>query len=341
MFTIRDEFELDERLSRPTHGAIETLRALPGDVVILGAGGKMGPTLARMVRQAADAAGSTRRVIAVSRFSSPAKAASLREHGVETITCDLSDRSAVQDLPSAPLVLYLAGQKFGTSEQPEATWVMNTLVPAWAAEQYAQSRIVAFSTGCVYPLTTAASGGSRESDRLDPPGEYAWACVARERLFEHFSRRHGTAVLLFRLNYAIDLRYGVLLDVARQVAAGEPVDVTTGWVNVIWQGDANARAIQALAYAESPAQPLNVTGRELISVRQLAERFAERLGRRASFVGEEAPTSWLSNASRSFELFGEVTVTLDDMIEATADWVRRGGQTWNKPTHFGARDGRF
>lgn len=341
MLTIRDEVELEERLSRPTPGAIETLRELPGDVVILGAGGKMGPSLARMVRRAADAAGSSRRVIAVSRFSAPEKEAALREQGVETIACDLTDHKAVQGLPAAPLVLYLAGQKFGTSEHPEATWVMNTLVPAWTAEQYAKSRIVAFSTGCVYPLTTATSGGSIESDRPDPPGEYAWACVARERLFEHFSRRQGTPVLLFRLNYAIDLRYGVLQDVARQVAARQPVDVTTGWVNVIWQGDANARAIQSLGLASSPATPLNVTGLETISVRELAERFAERFGCRATIVGEEAPTAWLSNAARSFEQFGEVAVTLDEMIDATADWVHRGGRTWNKPTHFGSRDGRF
>ena len=333
--------DLEDRLSAPTDGALETLRALEGDVLVLGAGGKMGPTLARMARRAGDRLRQRRRVLAVSRFSSAAAAAELRAHGVETIACDLADRAAVQRLPDAPNVIFMAGQKFGTSDSPELTWVLNTLVPAIVAERYAASRLVVFSTGCVYPLTPVGGPGSREDDPLGPPGEYANSCVGRERIFTHFARSHGTAALLFRLSYAIDLRYGVLLDVARKVASGEPVDVTMGFVNVIWQGDANARALQSLARTATPPCALNVTGREKVSIRELAERFGELLGRAPAIVGEEAPTAWLFDATRSFEWFGPVTVSLDEMIAATAHWVKCGGATLGKPTHFETRDGKY
>jgi dTDP-4-dehydrorhamnose reductase len=260
---------------------------------------------------------------------------------VQPISCDLTDRDAVSRLPDAPNIIFMAGQKFGTSDRPELTWVMNTLVPAVVAERYARSRILVFSTGCVYPLTPTDGPGSREADVLDPPGEYANSCVGRERVFTHFSKQNGTPALLFRLNYAIDLRYGVLLDVAQKVAQGAAVDVTMGWANVIWQGDANARAIQCLAHTATPPRPVNVTGREKISVRALAERFGQLLQRTPVITGKEAPTAWLSDASRSFELFGPVTVTLDEMIEAVAHWVKRGGATLGKPTHFESRNGQF
>jgi dTDP-4-dehydrorhamnose reductase len=333
--------DLEERLSRPTDGVLETLRALDGDVLVLGAGGKMGPTLARMARRAVEQLGQRRQVMAVSRFSSAAAADGLRRHGVQPISCDLTDRDAVSRLPDAPNIIFMAGQKFGTSDRPELTWVMNTLVPAVVAERYARSRILVFSTGCVYPLTPTDGPGSREDDVLDPPGEYANSCVGRERVFTHFSKQNGTPALLFRLNYAIDLRYGVLLDVAQKVAQGAAVDVTMGWANVIWQGDANARAIQCLAHTATPPRPVNVTGREKISVRALAERFGQLLQRTPVITGKEAPTAWLSDASRSFELFGPVTVTLDEMIEAVAHWVKRGGATLGKPTHFESRNGQF
>jgi nucleoside-diphosphate-sugar epimerase len=333
--------QLEERLSRPTEGVLAALRALDGDVLVLGAGGKMGPTLARMLRRGVEALSQKRRVLAVSRFSAPAVAAELRSLGVETISCDLTNRDAVASLPDAANIIYMAGQKFGTQDAPGLTWVMNTLVPALVAEHYARSRIVVFSTGCVYALSSVSGNGSREGDPLDPPGEYANSCVGRERVFGHFSELHGTAALLFRLNYAIDLRYGVLLDVAQNVAQGTPVDVTMGYANVIWQGDANARAIQCLEYVSSPPVALNVTGREKISIRDLAERFGELLGRKPKIVGQEAPTAWLADASRSFELLGPVTITLDEMIIATAFWVKRGGATLGKPTHFEARDGKF
>lgn len=338
---IRDEAAFEERLSRPTPGVLEALRELDGDVLVLGAGGKMGPTLARMARRALDELGRDDKVIAVARFSDASVRKYLQEHGVETVRCDLMERAQVLALPAAPNVLFLAGQKFGTSEQPENAWAMNTLTPASVAEHYADSRIVAFSTGCVYPLTSLNEGGSREDDELGPPGDYANSCVGRERVFTYFSRRNATTVALFRLNYAIDLRYGVLLDVAQKVFAGAPVDVTTGHVNVIWQGDANARALQSLAHATSPPFVLNVTGAQTIAVRELAQRFGDEFGRQAIITGQEASHAWLSDASRSCELFGPPSVSLEQMIAWVAHWVSQGGATLDKPTHYEARDGKF
>jgi nucleoside-diphosphate-sugar epimerase len=338
---IENVSQLEEALSRPTEALLETLRRIDGDILVLGAGGKMGPTLARMARRAADRAGESRRVIAVSRFSSKAAADELKQHRVETIACDLLDRQAVAALPDAPNVIFMAGQKFGTTNSPELTWVMNTVVPAIVAERYAKSRIVVFSTGCVYPLVQVESGGSRESDPLGPPGEYANSCVGRERIFTHFSKQYGTAALLFRLSYAIDLRYGVLHDVASKVARGETVDVGMGYANVIWQGDANARALQSLARVGTPPVPLNVTGLEQVSIRELARRFGELLGCTPNIVGQENSSAWLFDAARSFELFGPVSVTLEQMIDAVAHWVKSGGTSLGKPTHFESRDGRF
>jgi nucleoside-diphosphate-sugar epimerase len=247
----------------------------------------------------------------------------------------------VAKLPDAPNVIFMAGQKFGTGSAPELTWAMNTLVPAHCAERYARSRIVAFSTGCVYPLVTVASGGSRETDELGPPGDYANSCVGRERVFTYFSRKNNTPVLLYRLNYAIDLRYGVLLDVATKVWRGEPVDVTMGYANVIWQRDANAQALQCLALAAAPPAILNVTGPETISIRALAQQFGELFGRPVQIVGQEAPTAWLSNSAKAQKLFGPPSVAVDQLIAWTAEWVRHGGATLNKPTHFEVRDGKF
>ncbi len=334
--------DLEEQLSQPTQGVRDTLGAIEGDVMVLGAGGKMGPTLARMTRRALDEIGQhARRVFAVSRFSASATAAELRQHRVETTACDLMDRAAVQALPDAPNVIFMAGQKFGTSDAPELTWVMNTLVPAIVAERFAHSRIVVFSTGCVYPLMPLEGPGAKEGDPLGPPGEYANSCVGRERVFTHFAKQHGTPTLLFRLCYAIDLRYGVLLDVATKVARGQPVDVTMGAARVIWQGDANARAIQCLAHTASPPIALNVTGMERVSIRPLAQRFGELLDRAPIFTGQEGATAWIWDASRSHEWFGPPAVSLEEMIAATAHWVRLGGVTAGKPTHFETTDGRF
>ncbi len=333
---------LEEELSKPTPGVLAALKAFDGDVMLLGAGGKMGPTLARMVRRGLDEIGKTsRRVIAVSRFSSADAARSLQGHGVETIACDLLDRAAVSALPAAPNVIFMAGHKFGTNDAPEITWVMNTLVPAIVAERFAKSRIVVFSTGCVYPLVPSDGPGAREDSPLTPPGEYTNSCVGRERVFGHFAKQHGTRALLFRLCYAIDLRYGVLCDVASKVARGDPVDVTMGAANVIWQGDANARAIQCLAHTASPPIALNVTGIERVSIRWLAHRFGELLGREAIITGAEGERAWLWDASRSYELFGPPTVSLEEMIRATAQWQSQGGAMLDRPTHFEVSDGNF
>jgi nucleoside-diphosphate-sugar epimerase len=334
--------ELEDQLSLPTPGVIETLRALAGDFIVLGAGGKMGPTLARMIRRGLDELGQREReVIAVSRFSSASAASDLEKHGVQTVSCDLMDRAAVQALPQAANVIFMAGQKFGTSDAPELTWVMNTLVPALVAEHFRQSRIVVFSTGCVYPLVDTASAGAREDTPMTPPGEYANSCVGRERVFTHFAKLHGTPALMFRLCYAIDLRYGVLCDVASKVAQGQPVDVSMGAAHVIWQGDANARAIQCLAHASAPPMALNVTGLERVSIRWLAERFGDLLQRKPIIVGEESRSAWLWDASRSYDLFGPPTVSLEEMISATAHWQQIGGSMLGKPTHFEVRDGQY
>lgn len=330
--------ELEEWLSRPTAAVVNALKKIEGDVLILGAGGKMGPTLARMARRATSP---DRRILAVSRFSSTKARKDLEQHGVDSISCDLLDRAAVEKLPNAPNIIFMAGQKFGTIDQPEQTWMINSVLPAVVAERFTQSRIVVFSTGCVYPLTSVTTGGSLETDSLTPPGEYAFSCIARERVFSHYSGTAGTPVLLFRLNYAIDLRYGVLHDIAQKVWQGRPVDVSAGHVNVIWQGDANARALQCLALTSSPPAILNVTGRECLSVRWLADRFGELLGTRPMFTGTTTEHAWLSNASKSFELFGDVSVSLDTMLAATAEWIRAGGISLGKPTHFEATDGQF
>lgn len=342
MNPIRTTEVLDDELSRPTQGVLDALRAVDGDVMVLGAGGKMGPTLARMVRRGFDEIGHRqRRVIAVSRFSSASAVEGLQRCGVEAISCDLMSRSAVAALPDAANVIYMAGQKFGTSDSPELTWVMNTLVPAIVAERFANSRIVVFSTGCVYPLVPVNGPGSRENDPLGPPGEYANSCVGRERVFSHFAMQNGTPMLMFRLCYAIDLRYGVLCDVASKVLQGLPVDVTMGTVNVIWQGDANARAIQCLSHVATPPTVLNVTGIERVSIRALAQQFGALLKREPIITGVESDTGWIWDASRSYELFGPPNVTLQEMIEATAHWQRQSGAMHGKPTHFEVRDGNF
>ena len=335
------EDELELLLSEPTPGVLEILRRVTGDVVVLGAGGKMGPTLARMLRRGLDAVRPSDRVIAVSRFSSPGTEHRLRSANVETIKCDLTDRASVAALPDAPNVIFMAGQKFGTTDSPDATWMMNTVVPAIAAEHYAGARIVAFSTGNVYPLVPIASGGAREDEPPDPVGEYAASCLGRERVLTYLSARDGTRVAIVRLNYAVELRYGVLVDIARKVWNGESVDVRMGYANVIWQGCASARAIQCLEYAASPPFILNVTGRETLSIRALAQRFGELLGRTPNVEGTENPDALLSDASRSIEMMGQPEVSVGQMMVWIADWIQRGRPLLDRPTHYEERGGKF
>lgn len=334
--------ELEDALSRPTDGVMETLRRVKGDVVVLGAGGKMGPTLARMMRRACDAIGdSSRRVIAVSRFSSVSAMNSLQLAGVETVSCDLTNPQQVRNLPQIPNVIYLVGQKFGTQDAPELTWITNTVVPGLVAQHFARSRIVALSTGCVYPLVSCLGPGSSEIDPLGPPGEYANSCVGRERVFEYYSKCNQTPMTFVRLCYAIDLRYGVLLDLAQRIEQQQPVDLTMAATHVIWQGDANARIIQCLQYTQAPPVAVNVTGRDRLSIRDLALRLGELLGRDVQFRGDPGPTAWLWNAQRSYDWFGPPEVTIDEMLQATARWVMQSGPTLNRPTHFEVRDGNF
>jgi nucleoside-diphosphate-sugar epimerase len=300
----------------------------------------MGPTLARMARRGADSAGRARRVVAVSRFSSGGREA-LEAHGVETIACDLLEPGAVAALPDAPNVIYMAGRKFGSTGAESLTWAMNCHLASVVASRYARSRVVAFSTGNVYGLVRAGRGGSREDDPPVPVGEYAMSCLGRERMFQYFSLQHGTPVVLLRLNYAVEMRYGILVDLATRIMAGEPIDVTMGHVNVIWQGDANAMAIAALRLAASPPVTVNIAGPGELSVRDLASRLAARLERPVRLVGAEAPDALLSNSSYGRSVLGEPAVSVEQLLDWTAAWLAAGGRTSGKPTQFGSRDGRF
>jgi nucleoside-diphosphate-sugar epimerase len=339
--SIQSVDQLDELLSEPTAGLLADLKQLPGDFMVLGVGGKMGPTLARMIRRGLDQLGRRDKVIGVARCSTRDLPQELEKHGVQTVPCDLLDRNSLAKLPEAPNIIFMAGQKFGTATGPELTWAMNTLVPANVAERFPKSKIVVFSTGCVYPLSPTTGTGSREEDPLGPPGDYANSCVGRERIFTHFSKKNGTPIAVFRLNYAVELRYGVLVDLAQKIWHDQEIDVAMGHVNLIWQRDANAQAIQCLAHAASPPFILNVTGAEKLLVRDLAIRLGKLMGKPAKIVGQEAPTAWLSDAGKSVKLFGHPTVSIDQTLVWVADWVKRGGATLNKPTHFEVRDGTF
>jgi nucleoside-diphosphate-sugar epimerase len=337
---IQSEEELEALLSEPTLAVVETMGRLQGDLVLLGVAGKMGPSLARMARRASDAAGVRRRVIGVARFSAGDEA-TLHAHGVETVRCDLLDADAAIRLPDAENVVFMAGRKFGSSGDESTTWAMNSYLPGAVCRQYRGSRIVAFSTGNVYGLTPVQGDGSREGDTPHPVGEYAMSCLGRERVFEHFSRTLGIPVALIRLNYACDLRYGVLVDLALRVWAGQLIDLSMGYLNTIWQGDANAMTLRAFDHAASPPWVVNVTGPERLSVHTVSDQFGRLMARPVFFTGTESDTALLSNARRGLEVLGPPRVGADQLIEWVAAWVMRGGRCLDKPTHFESRDGRF
>lgn len=329
---------LEDFMTAPSAALAADLARAPGDILVLGVGGKMGPTLARLAKRAAP----ERRVIGVARFSDAAVRARLEAQGIECIACDLLDRAALERLPRVPNLVFMAGHKFGAAGNPAFTWAMNAGVPFVVADVFRESRIVAFSTACVYPYVDVSGPGADESTpTIPPPGDYAASCVGREQMFLYGSHRWGTPGRLVRLEYAIDMRYGVLHDIATAVHTGAAVDVTMGYVNVIWQGDANELALRLLAHVTVPTSPLNVTGPETVSVRALAEAFAERFGRPARIRGTEAPTAWLLDTRAAQRLLGPPRVPLERMIDWTADWVLRGGPSLGKPTHFETRDGRY
>lgn len=339
--TIRTEEELEDVMTVPSERVVGLMERLEGDIIILGIGGKMGFTLGRLALRACQEAGVDRRIIGVSRFSDPVVKEKLETVGVEAISCDLLNRDRVAELPKVENVVYMAGRKFGTAGSPELTWMMNVIAPAHAAEQFRDSRIVAFSTGNVYPLTPVAHGGATEEVPTDPVGEYAQSCLGREQVFTHFAKLFDMPVAIIRLNYAIDLRYGVLHDVGRRVIDGDPVDLATGHANVIWQGDANSHVLLALEHCGVPPAVFNVTGPETVSIRYAASELGRLLDKTPTFDGSESPTALLSNSARSMQAFGYPQVSLRQMLEWTADWLAAGGGTLGKPTHFEVRTGKF
>ena len=332
---------LEQELLKPSDALIADIKKIEGDIIILGVGGKMGPSMAKLARKAILEAGIVKRVIGISRFSEEGIREELEAEGIETVAADLLDEEELAALPDAPNIIYLAGTKFGTTGKEPFTWVMNSYLPGRVAERYKNSRIVAFSTGNVYPFVAVNSGGLSEETTPAPVGEYGQSCLGRERVFQYFSKRYNIPTLIYRLNYAIDLRYGVMLEIAKSVLADKPIDLTTGNVNVIWQGDANEIAIRSLLHCETPANILNVTGPETLSVKWLAEQFGLLLNKQPQFVNDTQPMALLNNASKAHKLFGYPRVTVRQMIEMTVAWLQAGGKTINKPTHFQERKGQF
>jgi nucleoside-diphosphate-sugar epimerase len=335
---VNTESELDDALTRPRPVLVEFIRTVQSPLVILGAGGKMGPTLAVLARRAAEAANHPLRIVAVSRFSDAQAKESLRKQGVEICEADLLERDSFKRLPEAQNVIYLVGLKFGTAQNPSLTWAINTLVPSYAVECYPNARMVALSTGNVYPLVPVKSGGATEEHPLTPIGEYANAAVARERVFEYYARKHSTAVALIRLNYAVELRYGVLVDIARRVWAGETIDLSNGYFNCIWQGDANDMILRSLTLS---SEPWNVTAPGIVSVRQVAEQFGQIFSKKTHFVNQESATALLNNPAKICQHLGPPPTSLQNMIDWIAHWVRSGGRSLDKPTHFEVRDGAY
>ncbi len=338
---IETEEALEEILSRPSDADLKAMRSIEGDLLILGVGGKMGPSLAALARRACEREGIQKRIIGVARFSDSGLRGRLEAAGIETIACDLLDRAALASLPGCPNVVFLAGQKFGTTGNQALTWAMNVHLPALVAERFRASRIVAFSSANVYPYVAVASGGCREGDPVGPVGEYAQSVLGRERIFEHFCLRNQTPTALLRLSYAVELRYGVLRDIAEKVLARQPIDLTTGHASIIWQGDANSIALRCLGHCSVPAFVLNLSGPEIISIRSAARRIGAICGMEPVFGGVESETALVENTALCWEMFRGPRVSLDQMIAWIARWAGKGGRGLGKPTHYETRDGRF
>jgi nucleoside-diphosphate-sugar epimerase len=338
---IQTEAELEDYLTRPQPALVEFIRQLPSPLLVLGAGGKMGPTLAAMAKRAADSANHPLEVIAVSRFSDHQSRHWLEGRGIRTVSADLLEEGEVAGLPDASNVIFLVGLKFGTTLNPSLTWAVNSLVPAYVMKRYAGARLVALSTGNVYPMVHSDGAVATEGHALTPLGEYANAAVARERIFEYFSQKYRTAVSILRLNYATELRYGVLVDIARKILANEPIELVNGFFNCIWQRDANEMILRSLAIATCPAQPWNLTSPAKISVREMAGRLGQLLGRQPKLTGQENPTALLSDSRKLCAVLGDPPTPLEAMLRWTAHWVRTGGRSLDKPTHFEVRDGRY
>lgn len=332
-----EESKLEDVLSEPTEATKKIVAKLNGDIAVLGAGGKMGPTLAMMLKKASEG----RKIYAVSRFSDKEAKARIEEAGVKTIEAELLDESRYCELPGVENVFYLAGMKFGATGNQPLTWALNSFLPGLIARHYKDAQIVVFSTGNVYPLVDINSGGAKETTIPEPIGEYAESCLGRERMFEYFSQLYNTAVTIVRLNYSNEPRYGIIVDLTLKILNDEPIDLTMGAVNLIWQRDANDYIIQAMSLAKSPPALLNVTGPDTIPIRQLAKQIGKELDKEPKFVSHEAQTALLSNASYCFSVFGYPKTKLEQMVSMIVKWVSSGRKVLNKPTKYGIRDGKF
>lgn len=335
------EEKLDKLLSEPSAALIEDIKKIKGDIMVLGAGGKMGPTLCVLCKNAIEKAGIDKRVIAVSRFSDPIATELLKSQGVEIIPCDLLDKEKLYALPEVENIIYMAGRKFGTDGEEWKTWAMNATLPAFVADKFKKSNIVVFSSGNIYPIVPLSSGGCVETDRPGPVGEYTMSCLARERAFEYAANTYGTKIFIYRLNFAVDLRYGVLYDMANNIINGKPISLTTPCLNAIWQGSANEIAIRGLLHAASPVCKMNVTGPETVSIRKAASELGQYLGKEPVFEGEEGNDAYLNDASAAMEIFGYPQVSIKTLIRWQAEWLLDGGRGLGKPTHFEERKGSY
>ena len=338
---ISDEERLEELLSMPSDETVKLFSRLEGDLIFLGVAGKIGPTLASMAKKACDLAGVKKRIIGVSRFSSKEERKKIEDFGIETLSGDLLDKDFINSLPKVENVFFLAGMKFGSEDNLPVTWAINSYMPGLVVEHFKDSRIAAFSTGCVYPLVPVESGGSKESDLPFPVGEYAQSCLGRERLFEYGSRQNKTKVILIRLNYSVELRYGVLVDIAVKVKNREPIDLSMGYFNVIWQGDSNDMVLRSIEHAEYPSKALNITGDEILSVREVAKEFGKLFGVEPILEGEESRTALLSNSTEAFKLLGYPKTPISQVMKWIVEWIKNNHKLAGKPTHYEVRDGRY